>query len=608
MPVYHFELTLEIEGPVLTKSTSPTSHGLDAPFARNWENRLVIPGTLLKGRMRQAVRELSAYGTIADRVEWFGPDSDNSDNKGHGNRGYREGSFERFNTRLFISDAVCEKKGASAHRTRIRQDEQLGAASDQMLQVLESPLKAGEKARFTSRITFYARSGETVEDIRGVIIKSLKWAVSLGANTTVGFGRIKDIKCVPQLQETTTAPVPAGDDLFLSLTTIDPICVTERGGVTNVFETQSVIPGAVLKGAVAAYWSRLLGKQSAVVEPDLADGERRALATHFDKIRFSHARPSDADLDPQAVPLSLGYLTGVKQFRDFSAHENPPGDLGKEVVAFGPDWKDGVWTKARKSFGWPELKTELRVRTAIEFGVDKAKDNYLFAYETIQPRKEMRWNCTVSFDGIENRDARKAARDELWSLLRGGIRGVGKTKAYLQVQCRTEPIQGVFPSQLARDADEHVMVLQTPALLVDPTSLIGSRSSTDLKTAYASTFTSLSGGKLKLKHFFALHDLRGGVYLYERFQKGRRTEKYEPYLLTRPGSVFVFEGTGPEVLTLLGEWLRRGIPTPQWSVDRFGREGRRGDHWRDNPYIRENGYGEVAVYAREAKEKELWQV
>jgi hypothetical protein len=82
----------------------------------------------------------------------------------------------------------------------------------------------------------------------------------------------------------------------MCLTTDQPLCITETRGAENLFESGVEIPGGVLKGAVASQWVH-------PGHPLPCD-----LATHFDRIRVTHARPirkGNAHL-PVTAPLSLG--------------------------------------------------------------------------------------------------------------------------------------------------------------------------------------------------------------------------------------------------------------------------------------------------------------
>ena len=61
-------ICLEIEGPLLTKSTAPGEYGLDAVVARDIDGVPYIPGTLLTGKVREALEQLSE---CSEGVDWF---------------------------------------------------------------------------------------------------------------------------------------------------------------------------------------------------------------------------------------------------------------------------------------------------------------------------------------------------------------------------------------------------------------------------------------------------------------------------------------------------------------------------------------------------------
>jgi len=93
---------------------------------------------------------------------------------------------------------------------------------------------------------------------------------------------------------------------------------------------------------------------------------------------------------------------------------------------------------------------------------------------------------------------------------------------------------------------------------------------------------------LVLRHFFARQELGGGVYWWNRFRD--KKEPYRPVILTQPGSVFVLdlvEGKRDEAAGVLTGWRDHGLP--QLAAAPGGAD------WRANPWLAENGYGEVAI-------------
>ncbi|NOY54353.1 MAG: hypothetical protein GXP58_12190 [Deltaproteobacteria bacterium] len=48
------KITLQLIGPVLTHSTAAGPYGIDSPMAKDRQDRYYLPGTLVKGRLREA--------------------------------------------------------------------------------------------------------------------------------------------------------------------------------------------------------------------------------------------------------------------------------------------------------------------------------------------------------------------------------------------------------------------------------------------------------------------------------------------------------------------------------------------------------------------------
>ena len=149
-------LRISLRGPVLTKSSAPGKYGVDAPFASTLDREddtpanLIIPGTLLKGRIRDGLQQLMPFGgDNYDPSRWFGPLSDADGNEA-----------KRHFATIHIGDAVCTTRPASALRTRIQLDSQLGAVKSSMMQVLESPFGPAEPSQFCSLVTLQLPEAE----------------------------------------------------------------------------------------------------------------------------------------------------------------------------------------------------------------------------------------------------------------------------------------------------------------------------------------------------------------------------------------------------------------------------------------------------------------
>jgi hypothetical protein len=309
---------------------------------------------------------------------------------------------------------------------------------------------------------------------------------------------------------------------------------------------------------------------------------------HLAAIRITHAFPSAGSARPLVTPLSLVKKRGASDFVD-AALAGGPFLLDGEAPEFAVDWKDRSMVDA--AFGWPKLSRELRVRTQIDPQALRADDDRLFAYELIVPG-DCRWLADLILPDLSSTELASLCA-ELEDLFVRPLEGLGKTKARAEI--------GLLPAvrvnrPLAPVRDHWLVTLQTPALLCDPDRLVGTKATaSDLWSVYADAWNDLLGGKLCLVDYFASQSLAGGAYLYKRFQ---HPAPYRPYLLTDAGSLFVLrtaDGNAAGIADLLDAWLCDGLPLPDWAKKRFARNGEPGDHWRNCPYIPQNGYGEIAV-------------
>ncbi len=167
-----------------------------------------------------------------------------------------------------------------------------------------------------------------------------------------------------------------------------------------------------------------------------------------------------------------------------------------------------------------------------------------------------------------------------------GLPNLGKTRAVGAVTWlpkRTDPIMRSAKIK----SGERIVTLQTDCLMTNPST--HQDPSKTLHDAYAEYWRSISGGSLKLCHFFARQSLHGG-YLGRRFGK---PAAYEPYLLTDRGSVFILKSVNEESIGHIDKWAEQGLPLPQWAEDRYKVDDKK--LWATCPFLREVGFGEIAV-------------
>ncbi|MFZ1415821.1 MAG: hypothetical protein WAS73_14770 [Defluviicoccus sp.] len=657
-----YELTLTVQGPVLTRSTAIGTYGVDAPVARAADGAPMLAGSHVQGKLRQAWAELNkclraarcaarrqgtslAGPAVVARIgQWLG--------RADEGEGQRRG--------LVIIGDLCAKEpgAAAATRSRIEIEAATGAAKESALAVLETPYASGAKVAFTGRVTILA-DGAEADAIAHAIERGLNWVPQFGGERTVGFGRTLRV----ELKEKELAPVTAASAwakaeasgpqcgrLRLVLRFLEPFCISAAPRSNNVFESESSVPGAAIKGALANQLAAALGRPAGgAISAAPPDTRFPALSRWFDALRFLHAVPVpitaaagcqplglSADPPPQGAlapepslrgwpprprlwPLSLvasrngglfdvALCDGPQLIDDTApvavADLQQPSGRRDSAPRFVHDWKGDDFAGANALFGLDEPPRALRLRTAMDSRLRAGAPEQLFAYEMVLPDRHL-WVGEVDLADILPADARQAVVDDLQELTQGLIGGIGKTHAPAQVALMALPAEAatVAAEESLAPIDGHFIVtLQTPALLCSNLDLLGAGSGqAKLKRAYLGAFGRLSGGCLELVRYFARQRLAGGAFYLQRYA-GNGT--YLPWLLTEAGSVFVLKAAGnrrDEAEKALKRWAAKGLCLPEsvlkhHVLTRAAVEaGSDASLWACCPFIRQNGYGEVAV-------------
>ncbi len=580
--LYDFGIQLTLQGPVLTKSTSPTSFGIDAAVARDFRTQKpMIPGTLIRGKLRESLAQL---GELAQLERLFGKQTGS---------GGEDASYDPDRGMLLIGDLVADQVGASSTLSRVSLNSTLGAAEGEMLRVIEMPVAAGQEVDFLGKASVFCADESDAAVVARLLRLGLAWLVQVGANRTTGFGRVLAVEEV-EFAEREAGALEAIDkdpvaSLNLAISPAGPLCIARHKIGENLFESADIIPGAMVAGAIM---------QTAV-----AMGAQEELKTEFHKIRFLHAKPTTGEGRPRTLPLSTVKVPG-RGAVDVAKYREPvllkDGDGHFVAPMFTVDWKSHGRELAE--LGWAIPARELRVRTAIDSTNRRADQGIgdeggkLFAMEMVHPFSQgamedsITWRSRIDLSGVSDP---KAMATALLPVLKR-LSFVSKTKATCQVEITAvETIEG-GPELV--NGQEIALVLETPALLVDPRfqELNGGQphqgptSAPQMLELYQAVWRELSKGALELSHHFASQFLAGGEYLAHRFQRPSRAS-YDPWLLTTAGSVFVFKvRDAEEARKMCNAWFRAGLALPRWACDQFGAS------WKKNPYRPENGFGEIA--------------
>lgn len=558
---------------------------------------------------------------------------------------------------VFIGDLFATEPGAVATtRGRVAIERSTGAAKERALAVLETPFASRAAVAFTGRVTILAKESEA-DVIANAIERGLNWVPQFGGARTIGFGRTLGVELqredtrAPQTHAsaspTEDPSSPACARLRLVLRFLEPFCISAAPRSNNVFESEISVPGAAIKGALANQLAAALGQPvGAVVSAYSADARFRYLRRWFDALRFLHAVPvpitaapgswpvafgGDPPLEgplapapplrgwpprPRVWPLSLvasrnGGLFDVAlcegpQLIDDTAPAPPAGLHQRSGEASAPrfvhDWKGDDFARANALFGLSEPPRALRLRTAMDPRLRAGAPEQLFANELVLPDQHL-WVGEIDLAEVAA-DQREGVLNDLQAFTQGLIGGIGKTHAVAQMALMGVPAEAATAAaeeSLAPLDDRYIVTLQTPALLCSNLDLLGAGSGQEqLERAYRRAFAELSGGGLDLVRYFARQRLAGGAFLLQRFA-GNGT--YLPWLLTEAGSVFVLRATDrrADVAKTLRGWLEQGLSLPKSVLDHHelrrapGETGRDASLWAQCPYIRQNGYGEVAI-------------
>jgi len=582
-----YRLRLLLHGPLLTQQVGTMSFGLDAAMQR-YHGVPVLGGSLVRGNLRHALRGFAERigDTVAGRLldadikRWLGePNND--------------GSWEPMTARVGFdmfwrpaSDA--DPPASDGLRYRVPIDDGTGTVKERMLMAVEDVFGAAAEPVLEGRL--YARfdGDDEAERFERWLRKALEFIGALGALKGIGFGRLAgaELTAITPCWRIAAEPGPvesAPHRVGLVLQPDRPFCIPlPKAPDGNVFEGDPVIPGNVLKGAMAA--------TAALSSEDL-----QALYA-FDALHLSHAVPASRASPTRGCPLPLSLAVVGDRVLDLALH-NRPVLLGKDrqAPAFQPDWKASDWARAEAAFGGLMSRPDrfLDVRTAIQSDTDIALQGALFSHDCVDPWG-MAWCADLDLGAVGDEAERARVWGNLKRLFDREIGPIGKTKARLRIQPRPSPFSAPGKPEPVKD-DLFVVLLRTPARLLcsDDIDFAAINSDTRLHDLYASYWRRASGGALELSHYFAGSRRAGGGYYWRRYRGGGKpTSDYQVEWLTEPGSVFVLRAKDDGIAA--AEWLhdcmQRGLPP---AADREG------DDWRSDPYRPEHGYGEIAVNHRD---------
>ncbi len=574
---HRWTVTLCLESPFMSQGLAVSALGVDASAARDGGRRPYLPGSLIAGNLRAALCELAKAGaTFVDRADidrWFGCESRTVD-------GVRD---EPERGRVSVRDLPAREAPVDGGATtRVRIDPDTGSVARGAMQIIELPAPVGRVVAFEGVVGLLADDDEAGR-FDTALRAGLNQIDAVGAFKSAGFGRVVCRDVAPR-EPPAAYDLPSGDTamrdllqrhragecgLTLSLTFDRPLLVDARRVAGNVFRGAAVVPGAVIKGALAR---RL----------DLAGVK----ADHDDALSavvIGHAVPmAEGAPPPRPVPLSLAVIGegDAAHLRDMildavggvsTGTGGAPngGASGDALPAFSPDWKDPVRRAVERLFGWPEIAHDLRVRTAIDPLTGTAAEDeaggLLFSHAAVRTGGLV-WRGRVHVPD----DVAEAEAVALLAALNDDLVGIGKTDAVATGRLEAGP-----PAVLESGSDDWIVTLASDAVLNDSAALAAGRG---LRDDYAGYWREATG--LEMIEFFAAQRLAGGYLAYRHQPDG---SPYMPYLLTAAGATFLLRGTRTDRLAAA---LAAGLPLPA---------AHGGADYLSFPFLPANGYGAMTV-------------
>ncbi|MGH8615100.1 MAG: RAMP superfamily CRISPR-associated protein [Gammaproteobacteria bacterium] len=216
MPDITWNLSIYIAAPLLTQSASYRRFGLDAIMARSPEDdALIIPGTLITGKLRHAWMELAAESELfSEALKALGHPCTNTKENDEREQAEQAGSaapvspsdpptddkmrqhFRPGRKWLTFSDLRLNLKGQPERTlTRIKIDERRGAAAEGALRVIEQLDASGAIQTFEGSVCYRcdgnasrAKVDEDADKLERAIRLGLDWVIQLGSGRSTGFG------------------------------------------------------------------------------------------------------------------------------------------------------------------------------------------------------------------------------------------------------------------------------------------------------------------------------------------------------------------------------------------------------------------------------------
>lgn len=568
-------ITLGIKGPILCKAIASSSWGIDATFDRNYKGIPYIDRSHIKGKLKEALRELGVSKTFIDT--WLG-------------KGDSDGGM------LIISDFYCSDSPSYVRfdnkLTRTKKDRDRGVVDDTALIYMENAFPLRDAPYKWEGCIEFITDDSSIDQIYKEIVAGLKWITAVGAEKVIGFGKIVSVEATLvredlNLPNPSLLPAnPASEWFTITIEAEEPLLIGGVQRAANYRESESIIPGGMIKGALAETLNMLCGVNNPV-STSINDQNTKVskhyplLSKHFSDIRFTHAFPTTGDKRPVVIPYST--VAEGASFYDVALEEGVQL-INNKAPFFQTDWKDYP-----DDFGWAMPRYVAKTRTAIDEHSRRAEDSMMFTYQYVCPvdssDNKIIWRGLIHLP----KEERASLHAELLDAI-PRINRIGKRRSRVKVSITPGKCEHAQIENDAMTTDNIVIVsLQSDALMVNPDDMLKGRQTAEiLHELYCKYWKETSGNSMEMVRFFAHQKMLGG-YLVKK-----HGGTYYPFYLTGAGSVFVLKMSNTDnAKAKIEEWKTKGLPVPEWAKTKYNKSGK--ELWETCPFVPENGYGEVMV-------------
>jgi hypothetical protein len=607
---YELQVKLSVKAPLISSGGGDAVRNLNTIFFRSASGELALQHSHIKGKLREAMLELQQHGCISPAIDLqslFGHGS----SKDEDTQSLPSSDILPHRARLHFSDFILADKAWNSRPgypklTKVSINSTTGTSKENFLQIIEHLFKSGDIVVWTGIISFFSKSEEAALIAKNLTL-GLKWITAFGGAKSSGFGRLESV--ITELQPVTcslqqkSAMSVAHDGISIHFEFIDDLLI---GGITrgtNFIESETVIPGGVIKGSLARFLNQLC---DTVPDTETIDLNNRSVVNHFplltkyfSALQFSHAFPVDTaiELRPVVIPFSA-VKTCVEEeldaYFDVALLQKPLLDRNNKAPVFQVNWKNSGFLQ--KYFGWSSCEIINKTRTAIDPKTRRAKDESLYTFQYLTPfkagseKEKVKWVANLRFPDIEIAEQEQLLAEFIeaihqgWSVL--GKRG-SRFSFTVRDSLAQDAILPLSESVFAKDIA--VVVLQTDALMFDGNAIAASQQKPDLQRIYNNYWQEITDNACELVRFFARQKFSGG-YLSKRF---KLYDHYYPFILTEAGSVFVLKINNREKAEKILQRLQiKGLPLPSTITQRVP-ENR--EPWELCPFVSENGYGEIRI-------------